>query len=301
MSSSGGGTGAPITPPGAGPAFPVCGEMLSVADVQAHYGDGVEGVTAAAIRKELDQMQAQLETTLGHGFGRVAWLWSTVEIQASVTATALNVGADIYLFADYATLGALAAAVNGAGEPYHVALATHVRPDTPSTLLQEVDAAYIGPTYDLRMTLCSSGLYFKATGGTSHLFLPLPVWTVASVTETGIAVASTGYWAPVGSTWLIRKRCSCTGIECVHPRGRWLASYPDNIAVTYTPVGWNQPPMLLGSAMVEAFGAQRELTGVSSESFLSYSYSRGAAGAIRWDDVLMRAGLRPYQVQMMIP
>ena len=149
------------------------------------------------------------------------------------------------------------------------------------------------------MTLCAQGLYVKATGGTSHLFLPLPVYSVTAVVESGAAVTAAGYWVQVGQPWLVRKRCSCAS-DCTHPRGRWLATYPDNVSVIYKPLWWNTPPMLCGSVMMEAFGAQRELTGLSSESFLSYSYSRSGSPAQRWDEILTRAGLRQYQIQAVI-
>lgn len=274
----------------------LCSEILTPADVRARYGGDVDSLSDATLRQMLDRLVSEMEGVLGHGFGRAAWVSASDSSALVVSSTALTVGGDAYAFADYATLGALVAAVNGAGDAYQIDLAPHVRYDTPCTLLRAVTSTPVGPTYDLRQPLCLSGLYWKGTGGQSHMFLPLPVASVASVSESGTALASTSYWVQLGKSWLIRKACPCTATDCNHQRGHWLATYPDNVVVTYAPMWWGRAPAAVGAALLEAFGAAAGVGGMESENFLGYSYRRATPAALRAGEILGGASLRGYQV-----
>ena len=274
----------------------LCSEIVTAADARARFGGDVDSLSDATLRQMLDSLVSEMEGVLGHGFGRAAWVSASDASALVVSSTALSVGGDTYAFADYATLGALAAAVNGAGEAYQIDLAPHVRYDTPCTLLRAVSSTPVGPTYDLRQPLCASGLYWKGTGGQSHVFLPLPVASVASVSESGTALASTAYWVQVGKPWLIRKACPCTSTDCNHQRGHWLATYPDNVIVTYTPMWWGRAPAAVGAALLDAFGASQGAGVMESESFLGYSYRMARPAAKRPGEIFGGAGLRGYQV-----
>lgn len=290
--TAGSGTGSPVVSPSAARVY---GEFVTVADVRSRFGDDADELSDVAIRQDLDRMQVAMESALGHGFGRVAWLWSTSTVQVQVTSEKLTIAATDYTFATYTTLGALALALVSAG--YYMELAPHVRPDTPASLLRTLALTTCGPTADKRVALTSSGLYVRKTGGESHLFLPLPVQSVTSVVESGTTLASTTYWTQFGQPWLIRKACACSGDDCTHYRGRWKATYPDNVIVTYVPQWWNQPPSIVASVLLDAFGMARGMNPVSSESFLSYSYSRGAPETRNWEQIVSGASLRPYQVR----
>ena len=274
----------------------LCQEAVTVAEVRARYGGSVDALSDATIRRTLDALIGEMEGNLGHGFGRAAWVSASEAVTLTVTSTAVTLDEDGYAFEDYATLGALAAAINGAGESYQVELAPHVRPDTPCTLLRTLAATAIGPTYDLRQPLCLSAMYWKGTGGYTHLFLPLAVYTVAAVAESGTALESTSYWVQIGQPWLIRKACTCSDDTCNHLRGHWLASYPDNITLTYTPMGWGQTPGVVKAAIMDAFGAGQGLGDLESEKFLGYEYRRKLPEAKGASDILNGAALRPHQV-----
>lgn len=275
-------------------------EAITVARLRAAYGEGVSDTSDADLREMLDGLVSEMESTLGHGFGRVAWASATEAASLVIDADSLTFGSDEYTFAAYPTVGALQAAVNGAGEAYTIELAAFARYDTPSTLLQALSTT-VGPTYANRASLGLSGFYFRGSGkATSHLFLPLPVAAVTSVTEDGEALASTAYWVQGGQPWLVRKACACADVAaCRHIPGRWLATYPDNVVVVYKPTAWLSLPRFVGQVLVDAFGAQTGVSGdnLSSESFLGYSYSRQAAPAMRANEILSSARLRPFAVQ----
>lgn len=290
--STGSGTGAPVTAPSLSRVY---GELATVADVRARFGTDTDELTDAGIRADLDRMQSSLEAALGHGFGRVAWLWAMTTVQVQITATKLTIAGTDYAFATYTTLADLALALVNAG--YYMELAPHVRPDTPSTLLRTLALSTCGPTIDKRVALTTSALYYRATGGESHLFLPLPVASVVSVVETGTTLTSSNYWTQLGQPWLIRKACACSGDDCFHNTGRWKGTYPDNVIVTYTPMWWGTPPAAAGAVLLDAFGAARGFTLMQSEDFLSYSYTRSIPEALRWEQIVAGAGLRPYQVR----
>ena len=273
--STGSGTGAPVTAPSPSRVY---GELATVADVRARFGTDTDELTDAGIRADLDRMQSSLEAALGHGFGRVAWLWAMTTVQVQITATKLTIAGTDYAFATYTTLADLALALVNAG--YYMELAPHVRPDTPSTLLRTLALSTCGPTIDKRVALTTSALYYRATGGESHLFLPLPVASVVSVVETGTTLTSSNYWTQLGQPWLIRKACACSGDDCFHNTGRW-----------------NNPPAAAGAVLLDAFGAARGFTLMQSENFLSYSYTRSIPEALRWEQIVAGAGLRPYQVR----
>jgi len=295
------GTGTPIT----SAAAPIvdCFVYASVADVRAAYGDDVAEMTDAQILRRLDALASELEGALGHTFGRAAIVSSAVADVLEVTAAALTIGGDEYLFADYATLGALAAAANGAGRDYAFDLLPQVNPITPSAYLKTIAGATVGPDYENRAVLCVSALVVQLTGeGRSHLFLPLPISTVAVVNENGTNLESTAYWALAGEPWLVKKLCGCPSTNsCAHPRGRWTQRYPGNIAVAYAPIGWGRPPGALRSLLVDAFGLQAGVGpgGLQSESFGgAYSYSQ-RAGAVQgtWQDALGGATVRQYSIR----
>jgi hypothetical protein len=272
-------------------------EWVTVAEARARYGDDIEDITDADLRRELDNMTAALEDMLGHGFGRAAIISSTAADNVEVTAAALIVGGDTYTLADYDTLLELEVAVNAGGGDYQMELLGGVRPDMPTSFLRVLAATPCGPTYDLRQILSVSHTYHKATGGESHIFLPLPLYSVNSVTETGTVLATTAYWAPVGKPYVIKKYCSCVSDECQHPRGRWKQTYPDNVIIIYRPVYWLRIPASFAAAVLHAFGIARDIGGYTSESFLSYSYSRKGQGEMTWQQAFSMAGLERYQVK----
>jgi len=292
------GSGSAVTPPGA----LACASYASVADVRAAYGDDVADMSDAVILRRLDGLAAEMETHLGHTFGRAAVVQSTAADSLVVATTGVTLAGDAYLFSDHVTLGALAAAINGAGQAYSMDLLPQIDPSTPSNLLRPTSAS-IGPNYENRAVLCLSGLYVTATGDrTAFLFLPLPLASVTAVMENGLSLASNAYWALVGQTWLVRKCCACgAAADCRHARGRWSAAYPGNVAVTYVPQNWNRPPAALRSMVVEAFGLQAGVGegGLESESFGgAYSYRR-RSGAVQgtWQDALSGATVRQFAIR----
>lgn len=280
------------------PAGRACTEYLTVDDVQLEFGDDVTDLTDAQIQTRIDRLVAQLEGMLGHTFGRAIIARSTATQTVQVTATAVIIGGDTYLFAAYATLGALVTAVNGAGESYRMELLPQVDGSTPSTLLAVMAATTCGPNANNRAVLCISALWLRLSGdGQSHLFLPYPLGSVTTVEENAAVLANTYYWATPGESWIVRKYCDCLSGSCQHPRGHWSRRYPGNIEVTYVPQWWiGGPPASLQAALLEAFGSQAGVgsAGMESESFGEYSYRRARAPVHSAQDILGNAA-RMYQ------
>lgn len=264
-----------------------CVQYLSVADVRAEYGDHVAELTDAQLQRKIDRLVASLEDNLGHSFGRALAVRSTAADTVSITATECVIGGDTYAFADYPTLHDLATAANAAGEAYSVEILPHVYASTPSALLAQRAAVVCGPDYEDRVVLCLSARYDVLDGDyTSHVFLPLPIASINSIYESGLLISATGYWYKPGDVWVIKKQCACaTATVCRHPRGRWLASYPNNIAVTWTPQWFGRVPQSLSGLLLEAFESQAGLGPMESESFGGeYSYKRAArAVATPWE------------------
>jgi len=270
-------------------------EYLIVSEVRARFDDDINELDDEAVLRRIDNLVAYLEEQLGHGFGRALVATSTGDHTVLVTDVALTIGEDVYAFADYPTLAALVAAVDGAGADYQLEPLPHVRPDTPSTLLVTQPAVTCGPTYSNRVSLRLRGLYILASGGRSHIFLPLPLSSITSVVENGVALDNTYYWATPGESWLIRKRCSATCDPT--PRGCWSKRYPNNIAVSYVPQWWGRAPAPLKGALLDAFAAMSGLSPLQSENFVgAYSYTRATAPTFSWQDYLGTATIRRYAI-----
>lgn len=289
------GSGSTIVPVVPAPSAPSACEWVTVDNVREEFGADVASQSDAQILRKLDRLAASLTEALGHGFGRALLATSTAADGVAVTATVLSIGGVDYAFATYPTLGSLVTAVNAAGGSYSIELWPTVNANTPSTLLALKSVAACGPTYDHRQVLCMTGLWVQASGDyTSHLFLPLSLTSVSAVTEDAAALLATYYWAVPGDTWLIRKACSCITNACRHPSGRWPATYPGNLTVSYVPQNWGNFPGSLRQILLDGFATQGGLTAVQSESFGEYSYSRGAARVDTWQDTLSGSGVRRY-------
>lgn len=270
-------------------------EYLTVEDLRAEFGDDVATMSDAQLLRRLDRLSSQLEDALGHSFGRALQVISSGADTAAVSATALTIGGDAYDFATYPTLSSLVSAINSAGDTYSAELLPRVNAQTPSTLLKAQPAVACGPTYDHRSILCVTALYLQLSGDRSaYLFLPLPLDSASAVTENGLALATTDYWAVPGEPWLIRKRCGCMATSCNHPKGRWPASYPGNITVTYAPQCWISIPGTIKQALMLAFASDAGLAPLESESFGEYSYRRGTARVDQAADILGGSMTRRY-------
>jgi hypothetical protein len=291
--------GTPITTP-VSTASSICLEYLTLADVRAEYGEDVAAFSDAQLQRRIDRLVADLEAKIGHTFGRALIARSTATENVQVTDTVLTIGGHSFDFVTYTTLYDLVAAVNTAGHAFSLELLAGVRPDTPSTLLSIHAATPCGPDAEDRAVLCLDALYCKLSGDrTSHLWLPLPLQAVTEVIESGVTLTATAYWAVPGDSWLIRKACACVCASeiCGHPRGRWLASYPGNIEVTYVPQWWGRVPADLQGVLLDAFGAKLGGGGAGdliAENFGEYSYRRGTARVDTWDEILGGAQVRRY-------
>lgn len=260
-------------------------EYLTVAELRAEYGDALAAKSDEDLQRRLDRLTAYLEDQLGHTCGRAIYVWSTTAAAVEVTATALIVAGDSYAFATYQTLDALVDAVNGGAGKAQALLLPQMRGDTPSTLLSMLPTTSCGGGYDKRVCLTTTAMYMRLSGnGETHLFLPLPLRSVNSVYEDGYAVS---YTAEPGKSWLVRR-----------PAGSCWRSGNGNIAVTYTPRWWGQPPAPLGGVVLEAFAAVSGLAPFESESFGgAYSYRRNAPPAQHWQTLLSGPAVRPYMVR----
>lgn len=285
-----------------------CFDYLTVTQVRNQYGEDVADWTDAQIQFYIDQMASELEDQLGHTFGRAVVVNSTDPTHTvEVTALALIVGGDTYDFATYPTLGTLVASANAAIAAYELELLPQISPSTPSDLLFVVGANGCGPDPEDRVVLCIEDLWVQVNGGSSKVFLPLPIYSVTGVTENGTALTSAYMWAIAGQTWITRKCCSCTNVgECIHPVGRWSGRYPANIEVTYRPIAWLHPPASLKQAIAMAFGMRWNVgdENIKSESFGgAYSYTKGSgsgsssSAASSWVDVIGGATIRRWSIQ----
>lgn len=274
-----------------------CLEYLSVADVRTEFGDDVAEMTDAQIQRRIDRLAASLEETLGHTFGRAMVARSTASHTVQVTATALIFNATSYLFADNPTLWDLCQSVEAAGQAYSLEILPQIDPATPSTLLKTMGPAVCGPNLENRAVLCISAMYVKLTGsGNSHAFLPLPLTAVASITENGLTLTASDYWAVPGELWLTRKLCGCATNGCRHPHGRWSNAYPGNLAVTYVPRFWGRVPQVLTGPMLDAFKLEAGFGLLESESFGEYSYRKAAKTMTTPWEALSGGQTRMYSV-----
>lgn len=287
-----------LTPIVVTPVTTQCIEYLTVADLRAEYGEDIEDVTDAALQRQIDQMSAYLEDQVGHTFGRALIARSVGSDVVQVTATALLIGSDTYLFATYPTLNELVTAVNAAGENYSLELLPNVRSDTPSVLLKAHSSTACGPDYENRVILCASAMYCLLTGKyESHLFLPLNLAAVNTVVENLVVLTTSDYWALAGESWLIRKACDCGGCSCQHPKGRWSNAYPGNIGVSFVPQFWGRVPSTLSAVMLDAFSSRGGLAPYQSEDFGDYAYKRGTAPVASWQETLGGSTVRKYAVK----
>lgn len=260
-------------------------EYLTVAELRAEYGEMLADKSDEALQRQLDRLTVYLEDQLGHTCGRAIYVWSTAAAAVEVTATALIVAGDSYAFAAYPTLAVLVDAINGASKAYRALLLPQMRGDTPSALLSVLAATNCGAGYDKRVCLTTTAMYVRLSGnGETYLFLPLPLRSVSSVLENGCTVGCT---VEPGKVWLIRQ-----------PAGSCWRSGHGNIAVTYTPCWWGQPPASLGGVVLEAFVVASGLAPLESESFGgTYSYRRNAPPAQHWQTLLSGPTVRPYMVR----
>lgn len=285
-----------------------CLEFLNIEEIRAEYSDAVSDLGDEVIQRRIDLLSAALENELGHGFGRALIAFSDAADTVEVTSSALIIGGDTYSFSDYPTLLALVTAVNAAGKDYSLELLPHVFEGTPSDCLDTLAAVSCGPNYEDRQVLCLAYRYEQHSGEyTTHVFLDLPLASVASVVESGETLSSTDYWAIPGRNFLERKCCDCDNcLTCVHPSIRWKANYPGNILVKYIPQHWGRVPRTLRGVMLEAFGVRY---GVSDEGLVSerfgpaqYSYTRSPAVAkMTWQDIIGGPLVRPYAVRLAVP
>jgi hypothetical protein len=272
-------------------------EYLTVALVRETFGDRVSEMTDVAILRSIDRLSGVLEDQLGHTFGRAAVVTSTDAADTvEVTATGLTIGGTTYLFADYPTLADLETAVNAAAHTYSMTIFPRIAPATPSTLLKPLTAIACGPDYLARKILDITAFYYQTVGGTSHIFLPLPIAASLTITENGVLLASTAYSTMYNTTWVIRKLCACTSTFCSHQRGKW--SCYGNIVVTYLPRWWRIVPAAVQAALLAAFASMNAVGHMASESFGgAYSYSRNQVAAVPWIENLRDSSLRPYIVR----
>lgn len=306
MSTTGSGTGTPVSGIPAPAASIACPEYLTPAEVQAEFGEDVADWSADQLQRRIDGLVNYLEEQLGHSFGRAAVVRSTsAGVTVEVSSTAITLGGDIYELATYTTLQSLATAINGAGSAYSMEINPQTRPDTPSALLNELEATACGPDYADRVVLCLSARFERKGGaGKTHVFLDLPLASVSTVTENGTALTSGNYWAIPGSSWLVRRLCSCTDLgDCTHAKKPWSGRYPGNVYVSYVPQWWGRPPASLKALLLEAMGSRYAIgeAGIQSESFGgAYSYTRARGQQASWDQILAGGAIRQYAVQLSI-
>lgn len=297
MPLTGSGTMTPTTPGTSTPGV-ACLEYLTVTDLRAEFGDAVAADSDAVLQKRIDTVVSFLETLLGQTFGRGLIAQSTATENVEVSADHIVLGGHTFSFVTYPTLDELIYAVNTAGHGFSLTRLPQVRADTPSTLLSLHAAHACGPTYDKRVVLCLDALYCKLTGsGNSHAFLPLPISSVSAVTENTLALTTSDYRAVPGECWLTRKTCSCTSFCGCHQYGVWSCAYPGNVEVTYVPNVWGQVPPIVSGQILEAYRARYDLSGLTSESFGEYKYTRSQPKAEPWQNIIGGNGVRQYGVQ----
>lgn len=272
-------------------------EYLTVEAARSEYGEDVVDKTDAALLRQIDQMSAYLEDQLGHTFGRALIARSIGNDSVEVASDHLAIGGDSYAFADYPTLFALATAVNLAGKDYQLELLPQIRSDTPSTLLKARSLVACGPDYVNRVVLCVSAMYTLRSGRESHLFLPLALASIVSVTENETALAIADYYAVPGEEWIIRKSCGCDMFTCGHHYGHWSCAYPGNVGVVFLPALWVSVPGSLSAQMLDAFSARAGLAPYQSEQFGDYSYKRLQSVVSTWQTQLGGTSVRRYAVK----
>ncbi|MCD6290039.1 MAG: hypothetical protein J7M34_05995 [Anaerolineae bacterium] len=265
-------------------------EYLTISEVRDELGEDVSSLTDAAIVRRLDRLSAYMEQTLGHTFGRALVARSSDETHTvEVTDDLLIIGGDTYPLDDYANLGVLVDAVNGAGAVYSLELLPRVHPETPTSLLKPMAVTACGGSYDRRAILDVEGLYLRVSGdGSTHLFLPLPLRSVTAVTEDGVELVEGEYTTIPGECWIERHYTT------------WSTRNPGNIVVIYVPELWNRVPWPVKAALLDALAAASNLTPVVAESFGgAYSYRRAEArtASWSWQDILGGPTLRPYAVR----
>ncbi len=250
--------------------------MLTAQEVREAYGELVADKSDAALQRACDRLGDTLAGLLGHGFGAALRLWAEGEADATVEVWGGEVvlGSRTIDLVYFPTLGQLAEVIRAHG--YAVDLL--VDPATPSALLRQHGEVVCGPAYDRRVVLWATAHWTRLRpSGQTLLFLPYPLVEVASVTAGGAPVA---YAARPGESWLERR-----------PFGaRWdsVACRDGDYEVVYTPRYWGSVPAEVTAALLEAFGAQQGVAPLEAENFGggAYSYRRGGAPAIAWQQTL---------------
>jgi len=286
-----------ITPGTGSVSRPSPHEWVTVDDVRGELGDDVAGRTNAQILTRVDGLATDLTNSLGHGFGRCLIINSTVAGTVVVTGSELSVGGVNYAFAEYPTLGLLVSAVNSSAGTYDAELWPSIDVNTPSRLLSVQSSIVCGPTYEFRCVLSMSAAWVCAFGNNeSHVFLPLPLASVLSVTENGTLLSNTQYRAVTGDRWIVRRSCTCLN-ACRH-RGRWSCAYDGNIAVEYVPQVWGgRLPASLHQVLLESFSSREGIASMDSEGFFGFSYTSSRPKTPPWQDVLSSSAVRRYAVR----
>ena len=278
-------------------------EYVTVAEARAELGEALADKSDAAILRMIDRLASVLEDGLGHTFGRALLARSDNPAHTvRVTANALEIGGDAYAFADHMTLGALAAAVTGAGKTYTLEVLPRIDPRTPSTSLAVRAEMICGGGYENRQILDVIHLYVALSGrATPAVYLPLPAYEIVSVTEDGVILSASGYALDETRLVLWRRQCACTTVPCpVHGCKKWSARTPENIIVLYMPRWWRQPPAACASAILEGLTILAGGGPLESETFGPYTYRRSLPAPKSWQQVLTDSALNQYRTRMVI-
>lgn len=268
-------------------------EYVTVDELRNELGDDLDGVSDEVILSSLDNLSDALENLLGHGFGRVARVWSDQAQQARVSTVGVEIGGDTYLFADYPTIGELEDEVAASGHDYYFQRLPTVSPDLPSNLLKPMALRDVGPGYGYRATIDSVALREVKTGDyKTHLFLMLDIRSITSITENGLVVKATTY--DFTRNYVRRGVCgnTCSGV--------WSGRYMNGIVVIYRPLYWGMIPGEAKRELIKAFKDEKSSGNFSAESFLDYSYRKAETPSSPIITQASASSLRRYARKVMI-
>lgn len=249
---------------------------------------------------------------LGHSFGQGMRIWhdgtgatlATFTWTVAVTSTGIILSttnpasSTTLLFATYPTLREMAHAIQSLSggtsdvlSGWEAAVAFEKYTELSSSFLSvvtEVQAAIaLGNTgYAYRKVFCLDTFCETLSGnGESRLFLRMPIASISSVTEDGIALtAGTDYWAKNHLGVLIRAGSAgcCYVGGCRYTTGCWSMRQPNNVTVVYSPTWFSIRPMAIVSAIHGLMVLAMSTSGYQSERIGDYSYAKDGASALMW-------------------
>jgi len=260
-----------------------CAEAMSITELKTLISVG--SWSDSALSMILDGATDFIFSLLGHSFGRAIRIYHSEEEDAtaatiSVTATGVsliitggaNAGTTTYLFVDYTDMIDLVEAINQADLGFEATLVEGMSPTEKTENLHTLAATNCLGLSN-RVVLCIQQTTEVMDGtGTGYIFTHLPIKSVVSLIQDGMAINSSSYWAKTGG-YVLYKYASGSQYE-KYSLDYFSLKTPCNIQICYVPL-WLRIPGFFKLILRAMCGHTILSTGVKSESIGDYSVTYG--------------------------